>query len=289
MFNSNKAEKFVKEKEGLPPFNREQLIFLERKHRFQPRKRLGQNFLIDKNLAQAIVAALKLKKEETVYEIGPGFGILTYFLLQQAQKVVAIEKDQRLVEILKKTFSSTPNLEIVSADIREFLTRALAPGKFIGNPPYYLSSPLIHQLLTLQPRPQTIVLVLQKELGEKIIAQPPKANRLSVFIQLTSRAQVICPIKQEAFWPRPQIDSLLLEIQPFNTPPLSPKNLAFINRAFSSPRKTLLNNLSGKKSKERPFLASRLQSQGIDPLRRPGSLFLEEWKNLLRYFQKKNN
>ena len=286
MLDINKTEKFVKGEEGLPPFNKEQLIFLERKYHFQPRKRLGQNFLIDKNLAQAIVAALKLGKEEIVYEIGPGFGILTYFLLQQAKKVVAIEKDQRLAEILKKTFSSTPNLEVVSADIREFLTRALTPGKFIGNPPYYLSSPLIHQLLTLQPRPQTIVLVLQKELGEKIIAQPPKANRLSVFIQLTSRPQVICPINQEAFWPRPQIDSLLLEIQPFNTSPLSPQNLAFINQAFSSPRKTLLNNLSGKKSKGRPLLASRLQSQGIDPLRRPGSLSLEEWRKLFWLFSK---
>jgi len=286
MSDINKTEKFVKEKEGLPPFNREQLILLERKYHFQPRKRLGQNFLVDKNLAQVIVATLKLEKKEVVYEIGPGFGILTYFLLQQAKKVVAIEKDRRLVEILKKTFSSTPNLEVVSADIREFLTRALTPGKFIGNPPYYLSSPLIHQLLTLQPRPQTIVLVLQKELGEKIIAQPPKANRLSVFIQLTSRAQVIRSIGREAFWPRPQIDSLLLEIQPFNTPPLSLQNLAFINRAFSSPRKTLLNNLSGEKSRERPLLASRLQSRGIGPLRRPGNLSLEEWRNLLQLFSK---
>jgi len=289
MFDSNKAKKFVKEKGGFPPFNREQLISLEKKHHFHPLKRLGQSFLIDQNLAQEIVAALKLTSEETVYEIGPGFGILTYFLVRQAQRVVAIEKDKRLVEILKEIFSQAPNLEIVSADIREFLTLPLAPGKFIGNPPYYLSSPLIHQLLTLQPRPKTIVLLLQKELGEKIVTLPPKANRLSVFVQLTSKVRIIRLVGREAFWPSPQVDSVLLEIQPRASSSLRPQNLAFINQAFSFPRKTLLNNLSPRKSGERTVFAARLQQEGIDPLRRPGSLSLKEWRRLFPYFQKRNN
>jgi 16S rRNA (adenine1518-N6/adenine1519-N6)-dimethyltransferase len=288
MFDSNKDPKIVKEEKGQPPFSQEELIQLEKKYKFWPKKKLGQNFIIDRELAQEMVKALNLSPQERVYEIGPGFGAITYFLIQKSSQVIVIEKDKQLANILQEIFPSEKKLKIIQADIQDFLASPPSPGKFIGNPPYSLSSPLIHQLLSLQPRPKKIILLLQKEVGERIMARPPRANRLSIFVQLSGEVKMIREVSKKSFFPQPKVDSVLLEIEAKDSP-LAISSLTLINKAFSSPRKTLLNNLVSSQLGKRVVLANYLQQIGIDSFRRPGSLTIENWKNLFSYFQKLKN
>lgn len=266
-------------------FSKNELIDIGNKYHFRPSKSLGQNFLVDSKITEEIVNALDLNPSEIVYEIGPGFGSLTHLLVAQAKEVIAIEKDQRLVKILKDLFQKSPNLKIISGDILDFLNSSHPQGKFIGSPPYYLSSPLLRLLLSTKPRPKTIVLTLQKELGEKIMAQPPKANHLSVFIQLTSQVRIIRSISRQAFWPVPAVDSLLLEIKPSKIP-LNPEAITIIRQAFATPHKTLLNNLHPQLSSDRKKISSSLLGIGINPQSRPGVLSLEEWLKLIKLFSK---
>ena len=302
-------------------FSKNELINLWNQYHFQPSKSLGQNFLVDAKVAEETVKALELDSSDIVYEIGPGCGSLTCLLVPKAKKVTVIEKDKQLVDILKNLFQKCPNLEIIEGDILKFLSLPHPQGKFIGNPPYYLSSPLLRQLLSIKPRPETIVLTLQKELGEKIIAQPPRANHLSVFVQLTSQVKIIGPVNRQSFWPVPAVDSLLLEIRPSKLP-LSVEATAIIKLAFSTPRKTLLNGLCSRSGSDRNKIRLRfavaklrrdkvrqkiregelrhdeirlrrdeirlaLLEAGINPESRPGVLQLEEWKKLFKLFSKK--
>ena len=269
--------------------SKKRLLALWTKYHFRPSKPLGQNFLIDFPKALEIIKAAAIKPQDTIYEIGPGFGALTGLLAQQAKKVVAVEKDKRLVAILQNSYSAYPNLTIVYDDILEFLKKKHPQGKFVGNPPYYLTSPLIHQLLGISPRPLSIVLTVQKEVGEKILAQPPKANRLAVAVQLTSQVEKIDILRRQCFWPKPEVDSLLIKIKPLGRDPISSETLDFLNKAFAAPRKTLFNNLKSQFSLEKEETLKIFSYLNLSPQVRPGALSLEDWKQLIPIFVKEKN
>ena len=266
--------------------SKKELLNLWRKYNFRPNNRLGQNFLVDFAKIQEIVSALEVSSHDMVYEVGPGFGALTCFLASRAKEVVAIEKDKRLVQILGNVCADYPNVTIIHNDILQFLQREHPQGKFIGNPPYYLTSPLIHQLLEIKPRPLSIVLTLQKEVGEKILSRPPKANRLAIAAQITSRVEKIDLLDRQSFWPMPAVDSLLIKIQPFDEPPLSVETLKFLNKSFSAPRKTLLNNLKSQFPVKREQILEIFSNLGLPAKIRPGALSLEDWKKLIQIFPK---
>lgn len=267
--------------------SKKRLLALWEQYHFRPRKSLGQNFLIDFSKASEIIKAAAITPQDIIYEIGPGFGALTCLLAQQAKKVVAIEKDKRLVQILSENCATYSNLTIIHDDILEFLKKKHPQGKFIGNPPYYLTSPLIHQLLKIYPRPSLIILTVQKEVGGKILAQPPKTNRLAVAIQLTSRVDKIAVFPRQSFWPKPEVDSLLIKIQPFKGKPLSQETLDFLNQGFAAPRKTLFNNLKSQFSLEKEEILKTFSHLGLPPQTRPGNLRLEDWKQLRQMLLKK--
>ena len=260
--------------------SKKRLLALWKKYHFRPNRRLGQNFLIDFSKVQKMIAALQINPQDTIYEIGPGFGALTCLLTQQAKKVIAVEKDKRLVSILRDFCSAYPNLMIIHDDILEFLKKKHPQGKFISNPPYYLTSPLIHRLLEISPRPLSIILTVQKEVGEKILAQPPKANRFAVAVQLTSHVEKIAVFSRQSFWPRPEVDSLLIRIQPLQGKPLSQETLDFLNQGFAAPRKTLLNNLKSQFPLEKEEIRKIFSRLGLSPQARPGNLRLEDWKQV---------
>lgn len=238
---------------------------------FRAKKTLGQNFLKFPEIAEKIVKAGNVTKDDIVLEIGPGFGILTKILAQKAKKVIAIELDPRLELVLKKTFEKTKNVELVFGDALKF-EPPKNPYKIIANIPYSITSPLINHFLKEQcmkrdgKPPQVAVLMIQKEVAKKICASPPDMNVLALNIQLFAKPRYLFTIGKGAFQPQPKVDSAVIEIIPFQKP-LVPDTeklkqcFALISKAFSQKRKKLRNTL------------------GISDNRRPEELSILEWIN----------
>ena len=180
---------------------------------YRPLKRLGQNFLANKRIASRVVSAAELTRTDTVLEPGAGYGTLTHLLAEQASRVLAVEKDRRLVSHLRKEFGNSPTVSVIEGDV---LKIPLPPqfNKVVGTPPYALSSKLI--LFLTRKKFELASLVFQKEFGERLLAEPGTAEcgRLSITAQRSLRIQPIMTIPAAAFRPRPKVDSILLRISP---------------------------------------------------------------------------
>jgi 16S rRNA (adenine1518-N6/adenine1519-N6)-dimethyltransferase len=180
---------------------------------YRPLKRLGQNFLANKHIASRVVSAAELTRADTVLEPGAGYGTLTHILEEQAGRVLAVEKDRRLVSHLRKEFENSPTVSVIEGDV---LKIPLLPqfNKLVGTPPYALSSKLI--LFLTKKKFELASLVFQKEFGERLLAEPGTAEygRLSITAQRSLRIRPIMNIPAAAFRPRPKVDSILLRISP---------------------------------------------------------------------------
>jgi 16S rRNA (adenine1518-N6/adenine1519-N6)-dimethyltransferase len=255
-----------------------------------PRKRLGQHFLIDRNALEKIKQAVELKLTDKVFEIGAGLGTITRAIAPYLQQVIAVEKDHRLIPILKKTSLAYPSIQVVFDDVFNLLAkkRDWSAYKIIGNPPYYLSPYLIEQILLLNPRPLSAVLVLQKEFGEKLTAQPPRANRLSILSQQTAQFHLVGALPAACFWPKPQIDSVIVKIVFGKQRKVPDDFISLVKIGFASSRKTLVNNLLAAWPKKKEEIIRALTNCQIDPRRRAGTLSQGEWQRLFRVFSKKD-
>jgi len=196
-----------------------------KKHAIRPSKRLGQNFLIDKNVLQKIIEAAKLKPTDIILEIGPGLGILTIELAKRVRKVIAVEKDRQLCTILKNILNApnVKNVEIIEGDIlkiestfrldrNESLTNY--NYKIVANLPYYIVSPVMRKFLEAENPPQLLVLMVQKEVAQRIVANPPQMNLLAVAVQFYAQPKIISYVSKNSFWPRPKVDSAIIKIVP---------------------------------------------------------------------------
>lgn len=244
--------------------------------RKKPLKRMGQNFLVNNNAVRKILEAAKISRNDYVLEIGAGTGILTKELLK-AKRVFALEKDPDLCNILRKKFKENKNIEIVEGDALKIETDFLPKNyKIVANIPYYITSPLIRRFLELENKPSLIILTIQKEVAERICAKPPKMSLLAVSVQFYANAKIIAKIKKGCFWPIPKVDSAVIKIIPFNRE----KDDSFfkiVKAGFSHPRKQVINNLSGVLGLDKKILSDILLKSGIDPLKRPGDLSVEDW------------
>ena len=186
----------------------------------KPKKRLAQVFLKNKAFLSKIVQAGGISSKDTVLEIGPGKGVLTEALLQAGAKVLAIEKDPQLVIFLKEKFKTNKNLTVIHADIRDFLkNHSVYPEyKVVGNIPYYLTSYLFRLLLELEKKPEIIVLMIQKEVAQRIVAQPPRMNLLAVSVQFFAKPEIINYVPKTAFYPQPKVDSAIIKLSPLSFP-----------------------------------------------------------------------
>jgi 16S rRNA (adenine1518-N6/adenine1519-N6)-dimethyltransferase len=261
---------------------------LLRQYRFRPNKRLGQNFLVNGKVLERIIQTANLSEKDTVLEIGSGLGTLTRKIAQKAKKVIAVEKDKRMVEMLKETLKDFKNIEIVHGDIlKAFDSLGIKSGyKVVANIPYYLTSPLIRLLLESVNPPQEIILLIQKEVAQRICAKPPKMNLLAVSVQFYGHPQIISYIPKKSFWPRPKVDSTIIKIAP--RPPVitsqakqsRDKFFKLTKAGFSSPRKQLVNNLSEKLKLGRGEIKKALIQSGLSSQIRAQNLNLEDWKVL---------
>ncbi len=215
------------------------------------------------------------KMANTAIEIGPGLGTLTSSLLKYFSKVIAIEYDARLAQNLPKSFPGK-NLEVVNADILKYDFGGIKESYVVaGNIPYYITSPIIEKLLWLEPRPERIVLLIQKEVAERIVAD--KETILSLMVK--NRADVMLgPVVGKAeFTPPPKVDSQVIVLES-HAPIVQPEVFKLIRQGFKAPRKKLIHNLAGLRAKEE--LIQLFAQVGIAPDARPGDLRLEDWQKL---------
>jgi 16S rRNA (adenine1518-N6/adenine1519-N6)-dimethyltransferase len=248
-------------------------------------KKLGQNFLMNPEAISEIVAALEIKKGETIIEIGAGSGNLTLEILKVADQVIAIEKDKKWIEELNSKFKAqSEKLKIIEADVRDVLpqiTENLENYKIVGNIPYYLTGQLLRLIQELINPPQLIILTIQKEVAERIMEQAPKSNQLALIISLWAKPKVLFNLKPQDFMPAPKVSSsvIKLEVLPKSQRPKKEGQLIdLIKAGFEQPRKTLVNNLSRKFSKENVLEA--LGALNFNEKTRPQELDKEVWIKL---------
>jgi 16S rRNA (adenine1518-N6/adenine1519-N6)-dimethyltransferase len=273
----------------------------------RPKKRLGQNFLTDKGVLERILEAADLSPHDTVVEIGPGLGILTKALAEKAKKVIAIEKDPRMVEILRKTTEDLPNIEIVQGDILGIVLNQVkhrpTSYKLISNLPYYITSPVIRKFLEARPQPKLMVLMVQKEVAQRICARPAKRgearpsgtakmNLLAVSVQFYAEPKIVSYVKRTSFWPSPNVDSAILRLKPILKPTIVSFNTSLqgaffrvVKAGFKHPRKQLLNNLSKGLGVKREKIAEWLRKNNLNPAQRAETLSLQDWIRLTKSFR----
>ena len=262
---------------------------LLQKYQGRPLKRLGQNFLIDKRAIKKLIRAVELQPKDIILEIGPGIGTLTIELAKKVKRVTAIEKDPKMVEILKETLKDYENVEIVKGDILKTQNSKLKNinYKVVGNLPFYLTAPVIRKFLELpEARPRAMVLVIQKEVGQRICAKPPDMNLLAVSVQFYAKPEIISYISKKSFWPQPKVDSAIFRI----TPPINADRklidadlfFRIVKAGFSHPRKQLINNLSQSLELNREEVKNWLLKNDIRPTQRAETLSVRDWINLLQ-------
>jgi len=264
---------------------------LLKKYNLRPSRRLGQNFLVDEKVLRKIIEAAELSKNDIVLEIGPGIGNLTVKLAKRVKKVVAVEKDQRMIEILKENLKDFKNVKIIKADILKFSPKIYNLKskiyKVVANIPYYLTSPLIRKFVeTVEVKPQLLVLMVQKEVAQRICTKPPDMSILAVSVQFYAKAEIISFVSKKSFWPQPKVDSAIIKIIPRKSAlPIRVNPLLFfkvVRAGFSQPRKQLANNFSKKLGIDKIKVREWLLKNKIQPTQRAETLNLEDWINLTK-------
>jgi len=265
----------------------------------KPKKRLGQHFLIDEAVLERILSAAEISPGDIVVEVGPGLGILTEGLAKQGAKVIAVELDPKLVALLKKRLAAFPDVKIIHADILKAVPRQLLQNdltasalfrgyKVVANLPYYITSPVLRHFFEAPLRPSVIVVMVQKEVGEAIVATPGKMSLLSVRTQFYSKPVIIFSVPAASFYPPPKVDSVILRLDVYPQPPIEvPDTTGFFDivmHGFSSPRKQLRNSLAHSLEMPPSRVSLLLEKAGIDGKRRAETLDLEEWRELWKVF-----
>lgn len=250
---------------------------------YRPRKPLGQHFLFDKNILNKILNTAKLRPTDRVVEIGPGPGIMTRMIGERVRKVIAIEIDTTLCDNLKRDLSEQSHIEIVNADALDYPYEDVEKGfKVIANLPYYITTPILFRLMDVRESIQSMTLMVQKEIAERITARPGIKDYgiLSIAIQYYSIPEIIFIVPRGAFRPPPRVDSALIHIEFLKRPRVKIRNEVFFFRvvraSFSQRRKTLQNSLKQLGFKKET-LDRVLTSLRIDPKRRAETLSIEEF------------
>lgn len=259
----------------------------------RPAKSLGQNFLIDEDIIEAIVEGSGVTEDSLVIEIGPGTGALTLPLAERAGHLVAVELDERMLEGLRVKTFSLGNVEIIHDDIlkvdiagliaRELEEYGLRDVRIVGNLPYYITTPIIMKLLEAETGATSITVMMQKEVGDRIAAKPGTklAGAITYSVHYYAEVSEITDVSRDCFYPVPKVDSVVLRLDLLPERPVTVQDekLFFrcIKAGFSQRRKTLLNSLTGLGDFDKNTIAAALDNAGIEHERRAESLSLEEF------------
>lgn len=245
----------------------------------QAKKSLGQNFLKNETMLQKIASSLEIKENEVIVEIGPGLGALTKYLVSSpAKKIIAIEKDRRLIEGLKKKFADE-RLSVIEGDALEVLPALdIKEFKLIGNIPYYITGHLMRIVGELKDKPSVSVFVVQKEVAERAVMREPENNILSLSLQFWSDPEFLGMIKREDFVPVPKVDSAILRLTTKESEANQESFFRTLHLVFKQPRKTILNNLSAQMEKSKS--EEIIKNANLMPSLRPENLSLDDIKKI---------
>ncbi len=258
-------------------------------HGLRPDRKLSQNFLVDPAALDRVVAAAELSGEETVLEVGAGLGALTLRLAAAARRVVAIEVDRRLIPVLRDTLQGSANVSLLVADVLEVDLEEATQGepfRVVANIPYAITSAVIRKLLTARRPPDRVVLTLQREVGERIVSLPGEMSLLALSVQAYGTARLAGAIPSGAFYPPPQVDSVILRIDLHAQPTVERRLLGALFRAakagFGQRRKQLRNALAAGLGAAPGQAQAWLEAAGVRPQARAQELGLEDWERLAR-------
>lgn len=272
------------------------------KYGFRFKKALGQNFLIDRNVVTNICKTADLKKSDLVVEIGPGIGTLTEQLAHYAGHVIAVELDKDLIGILEENLRAYGNVTIIQNDIlkmnldkvvgdfRKEHDLAEGPYKVVANLPYYITTPVLMYLMENNFNISEIVVMIQKEVAERIAAQPGSKDygALSLAVRYYTEPALVMRVPRTVFIPKPEVDSAVIKLKRLSRPPVEVKDeellFRIIRAAFGQRRKTLLNSLRGGLGCDKEVIKKALTQVGINPERRGETLTLQEFAALSNIF-----
>jgi 16S rRNA (adenine1518-N6/adenine1519-N6)-dimethyltransferase len=244
-----------------------------------PRKRLGQHFLIDPQVLKRIVNAAELSEDDLVIEIGSGLGIVTSEIARVAYHLIAVEIDKELLRISKDVLKSFQNITFFSKDILKIKLAELTLGrkyKIIGNLPYYITAPIVEKILSAKEKPELAVLMVQKEVAERMAASPgsKKYGSFSIFVQYHAVVKLNSFVSKSSFYPWPEVGSAVVVLKPYKEPKYKVKNeklfFDLVHKAFQQRRKQIRNSLK----------EFDLEGIGIDLSRRPETLSIEEFAEI---------
>lgn len=250
-------------------------------------QKLGQHFLINTEKLKTVADALAIRKGDVVIEVGPGHGELTQYLLEAGARVTALERDKPLIDPLNKKFANE-DFEVIEGNALELLPMVVEeleregkPYLIAGNIPYYITGFLLRIIEELSHKPTRVVMTIQKEVAERICANPPQMNLLAASVQYWAEASIVDIVPKKDFNPPPKVDSATIRLDVHPTEGDSAQYYVFIKKLFAQPRKTIVNNLSGKEG-NKGKTEEALRKMGMDERRRPHDLSLQEIQELMQ-------
>jgi 16S rRNA (adenine1518-N6/adenine1519-N6)-dimethyltransferase len=277
--------------DNLSFLDRNELENFLRKNNLAPKHSLGQNFLIDAGVLNSILVAGELVSSDVVVEIGSGLGVLTRELSKLSAKVIALEFDAETFVALQKNLADYSNVELHQLDVRKF-TPPKNSYKLIANIPYYLTSPILRQFyVETLSRPEVSVLLIQKEVAEKICAKD-KLSVLALQVKVFAEAEIICTVGKESFLPPPKVKSAVIKLTLKKTPEIPQGDIEeffkLLHMGFHSPRKKIAGSLVAGFPFTKEITNRIIAASGIDTEKRPEDLSISDWQKLLAAYRSKD-
>lgn len=262
--------------------NKEKVFKILESRNINPLKKFGQNFLIDDNLTQKIVNSCDLENSDLVIEIGPGLGALSEYIIKVANKYVCVEIDHGASLYLNNEFEKFSNFSLLEQDFLKLdldIFKKYENIKIISNLPYYITTPIIEKIITSNLKYKSLTLMMQKEVGERILSPPgtKKYSSLSIFINYYCNVKKICDVGSTSYYPQPNVDSVVLQLENKNSSYIDSKFFKFVQMCFNSRRKTILNNLNNLVKLPKLELENEFNLIDIDPKLRPEKLTFEQF------------
>lgn len=258
---------------------------LLKQYKIKPDKFKSQNFLINNEVYNDIVAAADINLNDTVLEIGPGLGFLTTRLLQKAKKVIAVEVDDDLFKVLQQAVGGYKNFELIKKNVLGFdETKIFSGYKLVSNLPYHLTGKILKKFLTSQNKPQSMTVLVQKEVAERICSNVGQHSLLSLSVQYYGQPQIVRLVSKKDFMPVPKVDSALLKItniNPVTDIALAKKFWQVVKIGFSSKRKTLAHNLSASLKVDKKSVKDKIEEVGLKDKVRAQELSIDDWERLV--------
>ena len=256
-------------------------------HGMRPNKSFGQNFLVDRSVLERMVEAAEIEPGDQVLELGAGTGVLTRELARRAHRVVAVELERDMFTLLGKTTAGLPNVELLARNLLYLDPREVfdqEPYKLVANLPYYITAPTFRHFLESANKPRLIVVMVQYEVAERMVAGPGDMSLLGVSVQFYGQPRIVARVPARAFYPAPKVDSAILRVDVRNSVPLSSAErdgfFRVVQAGFAEKRKQLHNSLTHHLHIKNEEIRAKLVAANIDPSRRAETLGIDEWLRL---------